>query len=113
AHIVDRERFSEHWQISLDFLSILSEHWPRILAENGVIDAADRRNRLLKALAAHWRKNPPPHKIIAAGSTGSIPATAELLKVIAELPHGCIVLPGLDQMIDDESWNALDQTHPQ
>ena len=110
---IDKEDFAEHWNISIEFLKILSVFWPMILAENGVIDAADRRNRLLKKLAAHWQANPPTHKIIAAGSTGSIPATARLLKTIAGLPDGCIVLPGLDQTMDDESWKAMDDTHPQ
>ncbi|MCB1721722.1 MAG: double-strand break repair protein AddB, partial [Alphaproteobacteria bacterium] len=32
------EDFAEHWQITLKFLEILSEHWPKILAEKGVID---------------------------------------------------------------------------
>jgi ATP-dependent helicase/nuclease subunit B len=110
---IDREDFAKHWDISLRFLELLSVHWPLILAENGMIDAADRRNRLLKKLSAHWRKNPPAHKIIAAGSTGSIPATAELLKTIANLPDGCIVLPGLDQIMDEASWKAMDDTHAQ
>lgn len=111
--IVDKAEFADHWQISLDFLALLSEHWPNILIEQGVIDAADRRNRLLKALAAHWHNHPPVHKIIAAGSTGTIPATAALLKTIANLPDGCIVLPGLDQAMDEDSWQAMDDTHPQ
>ena len=34
--------------------------------------------------------------MIAAGSTGSMPATATLLATIAQLPHGAVVLPGLD-----------------
>ncbi|MGL4406364.1 MAG: double-strand break repair protein AddB, partial [Notoacmeibacter sp.] len=34
--------------------------------------------------------------IIAAGSTGSIPATARLLETIAGMPNGAVVLPGLD-----------------
>ncbi len=110
---VDRQDFAEHWGISLKFLELLSVHWPLILAENGVIDSADRRNRLLKTLAAHWEKNSPLHKIIAAGSTGSIPATAALLKTVANLPDGCIVLPGLDQLMDEKSWKTLDDTHPQ
>lgn len=110
---VDRQDFAEHWGISLKFLELLSVHWPLILAENGVIDAADRRNRLLKSLAAHWERHPPAHKTIAVGSTGSIPATAALLKTVANLPDGCIVLPGLDQIMDEKSWNALDDTHPQ
>ena len=105
--------FAAHWQITLDFLKILSEHWPKILAENGVIDAADRRNRLLDILANHWKCTSPPDWIIAAGSTGSIPAVATLLSVIARLPNGQVILPGLDQDIDEESWNSLEPTHPQ
>ena len=112
-HIVDRDRFAEQWQISLDFLSLISEHWPRILQEQGVIDAADRRNRLLHKLSQRWTDAPPSHPVIAAGSTGSIPAAARLLKTIAGLPRGCIVLPGLDQRLDQQSWNALDDSHPQ
>ena len=51
--------------------------------------------------------------MIAAGSTGSQPATRELLSVIAALPQGAVVLPGLDRDMDDESWAKLDPTHPQ
>ena len=51
--------------------------------------------------------------MIAAGSTGSQPATRELLSVIAGLPQGKIVLPGLDRDMDDRSWMELDETHPQ
>ncbi|MCB9987982.1 MAG: double-strand break repair protein AddB [Rhodospirillales bacterium] len=107
------DSLSEHWQITLDFLKILSENWPAILAENGVIDAADRRNRLLRILTKHWQKHPPQTPVIAAGSTGSIPATAALLKTIATLPQGCVILPGLDNAMDQESWDALEPTHPQ
>ena len=73
------EAFAEHWQITLEFLRILSEQWPLVLAAEGCIDAAERRNRLLAAQAESWRRTPPRSPVIAAGSTGSIPATAELL----------------------------------
>jgi ATP-dependent helicase/nuclease subunit B len=111
--LVDGTQFAEHWQISLDFLSLISHHWPGILSSHNMIDAADRRRRLIIALSNHWAKNPPAHRIIAAGSTGSIPATADLLKVVTGLPNGMLVLPGLDQWIDAESWEKLDETHPQ
>lgn len=107
------EEFAEHWQITLEFLKIISETWPHILAEEGTIDAADRRNRLINALAAHWQANPPQTPIIVAGSTGSMPSTALLLGVVARLPAGRVILPGLDQNIDEESWQTLDDTHPQ
>ncbi|HEY7998937.1 MAG TPA: double-strand break repair protein AddB, partial [Pseudolabrys sp.] len=45
--------------------------------------------------------------VIAAGSTGSIPATAELLATIAKLPHGALVLPGLDTDLDDATWSTI------
>ena len=53
--------------------------------------------------------------MIAAGSTGSIPATAALLGVVARLPQGAVVLPGLAREVDDESWAAIgrDPGHPQ
>ncbi|MGZ9108938.1 MAG: double-strand break repair protein AddB [Micavibrio sp.] len=105
--------FAQHWQITLDFLTIISEKWPEILAAHNAIDAAERRNLLLVAMARHWEQHPPPHRVIAAGSTGSIPATAALLKTIASLPQGSVVLPGLDQQMDETSWRAIDDTHPQ
>jgi len=111
--LVEDETLAKHWQITVDFLEILSRMWPQILAEQGVIDAADHRNRLILALADHWEEIPPSHPVLAAGSTGSIPATGRLLKVIAGLPQGSVILPGLDQTLDVQSWQALDDTHPQ
>ncbi|MCC6597898.1 MAG: double-strand break repair protein AddB [Alphaproteobacteria bacterium] len=107
------DMFAAHWQITLNFLEIISLHWPEILKAEGAIDPADRRNRLILALADLWEKSPPPQRIIAAGSTGSIPATARLLSVIAGMERGCVILPGLDRGLDDESWGALGETHPQ
>lgn len=107
------EDFADHWQITLDFLKILSEHWPQILAEQNVLDTAERRKRLTYALIQHWRDNPPSTPIIAAGSTGSMPATATLMAVISELPRGTVILPGLDTAMDDDSWTAIEESHPQ
>jgi ATP-dependent helicase/nuclease subunit B len=107
--------YAEHWQKTLQFLAILTEHWPAILAAEGALDGADRRNRLLRAQAAAWRQAPPAGPVIAAGSTGSIPATAALLAVIARLPQGAVVLPGLARDVDEAAWAAIgdDPGHPQ
>jgi ATP-dependent helicase/nuclease subunit B len=105
--------YAEHWQETLGFLRIVTETWPAVLAERGAIDPAERRNRLLAAQAEAWASAPPGHPVIAAGSTGSIPATADLLAVVARLPAGAVVLPGLDQELDDTAWDAIDATHPQ
>ncbi len=105
--------YAEHWRITVDFLAIISEHWPRILADEGLMDPVERRNRLVDLQIGLWHQRPPRELVIAAGSTGSIPATARLLSAIARLNSGAVVLPGLDLGMDQESWDAIDATHPQ
>jgi len=113
ADLVVRDDLSKHWQKTVDFLEILGTLWPALLEQMGHIDPAQRRDALLRARAKAWHLNPPQTPIIAAGSTGTIPATAELLKVVASLPQGALVLPGLDQHTDNDVWANLDATHPQ
>lgn len=107
------DSLAEHWQMTLGFLSIVLDAWPQHLAERGLIDTADRRNKLLEALARRWHAAPPEHLVVAIGSIGSIPAAADLLWVIARLPNGAVVLPGLDRELDNEAWDAIDARHPQ
>jgi len=105
------DEHDRYWQLTLRFLSIAREMWPRILAERGAIEPAMRRDRLIAAEAARLASR-PDKPVIAAGSTGSMPATAKLLATIAGLPHGAVVLPGLDTELDEESWDAIGGVRP-
>jgi ATP-dependent helicase/nuclease subunit B len=113
------EDHARYFQITLDFLGIAFEAWPAMLAERGRVDPVVRRDTLIRAEAARLVRNAPAGPVIAAGSTGTIPATADLLKAIAGLPQGALVLPGLDQDLDESAWNAIGETgaasvgHPQ
>lgn len=102
-----------HWQHVRDFLCFIRDQWPALMAAEGAVNPAARRNAALQALAARYRNHPPEAPVIAAGTTGSIPATSALLSVIADLPNGAIVLPGLDRALDNESWETLDEGHAQ
>ncbi|MBB4052312.1 ATP-dependent helicase/nuclease subunit B [Devosia subaequoris] len=86
-----------YWQQTLKFLDIALEAWPVMLARLDMADPAALRRRRLdrQAKAAPFLFSDRP--VIAAGSTGSIPATARLLKTIAGLLRGAVVLPGLDR----------------
>ena len=108
------EEFAGHWQLTVEFLKIVTEHWPNHLEENGLVSPITRRNMLM-ALETERLALGSPHPVIAAGSTGRVPATARLLKTIASLPNGAVVLPGLDLSLDDESWSLLGDhpEHPQ
>ena len=109
------EELAEHWQDVLKFLRIVTERWPEMLAARGTLDPADRRNRLLAAQAEQWKAKPPADPVIAAGLTGGIPAVAALMEVVAGLPAGTVVLPGLDRTASPETWDAIraDVGHPQ
>ncbi|MBT5860323.1 MAG: double-strand break repair protein AddB, partial [Alphaproteobacteria bacterium] len=104
---------AEHWQKTLKFMELVTENWPEILAEDGSLDPAERRKLLMKAQADHWRATPPSDPVYAAGSTGTVPATAELMAVIGDLANGAIVLPGLDVAMEPQAWDAIEATHPQ
>jgi len=104
-----------HWQTVLGFLELLPSAWPGILAAEGALDPAERRNLLLRRQAGLWRRTPPSGPVIAAGLTGGLPALVELLSVIAWLDQGAVILPGLDRACDAGEWQLIaeEPAHPQ
>ena len=108
----DLPELSIHWQKSLDQLQLILRDWPALLGDRGVIDLADRRNRLLGAMARRWRERPPAGFVCAAGITIGGPAVARLAGVIARLEQGAVVLPGLDLELPGEEWEALGPHEP-
>lgn len=106
AGLVDAE-LAGWWQVTLDFLQIVTGYWPAALEEIGRSNPAAYRSRLIDAETTRLKRQPPTGPVIAAGSTGSIPATARLLAAIARLPSGAVVLPGLDRRLDAAAWKSL------
>lgn len=101
------EEHSEHWQRTLQFLKIVTGFWPDYLAEAGLASPKAAVNDALLREAQRLREHPPRHPYVVAGVTGSIPATAELMRAVALLPRGAIVLPGLDLYLDGASWDTI------
>ncbi|HMK81215.1 MAG TPA: double-strand break repair protein AddB, partial [Xanthobacteraceae bacterium] len=99
------DNLDRYWQLTLEFLKIAREAWPAILKERDTIDPAARRDLLIEAERHRLERHDGP--VIAAGSTGSMPATAKLLATIADLPRGAVVLPGLDTDLDDAAWELI------
>jgi ATP-dependent helicase/nuclease subunit B len=106
ASAVESE-YSEYFKLTLEFVRIAVENWPRILKDRNASDPAMRRRLLVAAEAERLARERPQRPIVAAGSTGSMPATAAFLAAIAKLPNGAVVLPGLDLDLDEESWQTI------
>ncbi|MBV9330468.1 MAG: PD-(D/E)XK nuclease family protein, partial [Alphaproteobacteria bacterium] len=66
-----------------------------------------RRNKIFRHLRKRWREQPPATAIVAAGVTSASPALGRLLRTIAELPEGAVVLPDLDLSMASEVWDEL------
>lgn len=107
------EDFAEHWQTTVEFLKILSVHWPDICTQENIVSPANYRNKILGTLAKEWKNSPPDHSVIVAGTTGSIPATAELITTIAHMPGGTVVLPAFDTTADKKYLEHVAEGHPQ
>jgi ATP-dependent helicase/nuclease subunit B len=99
------DAFDPYWRITLDFLKIAVSAWPHWLAEHDLVDRATRAaqavEREIQALSAGLSRGPT----IIAGSTGTNRATARLIGAIAR--EGAVVLPDLDQELDDDAWTMI------
>ncbi|SCB48103.1 double-strand break repair protein AddB [Rhizobium multihospitium] len=95
------------WQLTAEFLAIASAFWPARLEELGKSSPARNRNAILRAEVQRISTMRHPGPVIIAGSTGSVPATAELIAAVAALSQGVIVLPGLDLTMPDEDWQLV------
>lgn len=98
---------SGHWQDSIRLFARVQARWLSQLQERGEVDAATRRNILFERARRKWREDPPQTPIVAAGVTSASPALARMLRVVADLPQGAVILPDLDLAMSDVAWEEL------
>ncbi len=109
------ENHAAHWERSLAFIRIVA----RYFAADAEPDAEARQRHVAAALAARWARSAPADPVIVAGSTGSRGATQLLMRAVAGLPNGAVVLPGFDFDMPEAAWNSLcegpvpNEDHPQ
>ena len=114
SSLIEIQELAQYWEITSSFLiTLLGSVWPNYLKEKGQIDPGLGRQQRIKTLSSYYRDTAPVAPVIIAGSTGSIPATRELIKVISQQRQGHIILPALDTQMDDASWHEVSAGHPQ
>ncbi|CUH65019.1 double-strand break repair protein AddB [Thalassovita gelatinovora] len=106
---------SGHWKRALGFLEIVQHYF----SDSGETpDAQTRQRMIVNALTDEWQEQPPQQPLIVAGSTGSRGTTMALMKAVAKLPQGALVLPGYDFEMPISAWDDLSdalsaEDHPQ
>jgi len=104
---------SHHREAILSLLALLSENLLALHQARNTKGHAERRGAMIRLEAKRIAGGGHLGPIIAAGSTGTIPATRALLDAIARHDEGAVIFPSLDLLADDASWEALPQEHGQ
>ena len=107
------DKAAVHFQTAAEFYNIIQDFWPQHLSDMKRLDPMARRVALLDALTDQWTQEPPDYPVIIAGSTGTLPATARLMRCVKNLPKGLIVLPGLSTTMRANAWEGVKDDHPQ
>lgn len=102
---------AQHFQYQAELYKIVQTHWPARLKELGAIEPKARQVRVLDTLTQQWEEKPPQYPIIIAGSTGTLKATARLMRCVSTLPKGMVILPGLNETTDSV-WEHINDQHP-
>lgn len=102
---LDVSDISGHWQRSLTFLKAVETFFGE--TSDAPPDAESRQRRVIDRLVSLWQTKPPSDPIIIAGSTGSRGATQTLMRAVANLPQGAVILPGFDFDMPAKVWAEL------
>lgn len=107
--------YAAWWQLSLNFLKIATEALPAAIAERGRMGPGAFHRAMVEGTIARWKVAPPSGPVIIAGSTGSVPSTADLMAAVLSLPQGALVLPGMNIGAPAETIAAsiFDCAHPE
>lgn len=111
---LDVSGHSAHWGRAQKFIALAEGFF----AADARPDAETRQRLAVQVLSARWRARPPAGPVILAGSTGSRGTTALLMRAVARLPQGAVVLPGFDFDLPEALWAGMEdalvhEAHPQ
>ena len=96
-----------HWQSAYARLLQILPAYRAALTARKLMGPAERRNHLLAALEQRLAQNAGEAPIIAVGITTSAKAVARVLRRVARLPNGHVILPGVDLELPDARWDDL------
>ncbi|MBW3099103.1 double-strand break repair protein AddB [Pseudohoeflea coraliihabitans] len=97
------------WQLTAEFLRVARDFWPALLGERQQSSPAAHHNAAIDAETARLEEHGARGPVIVAGSTGTRPSTARLIRAVARYRQGAVILPGLDQNMSLAHWRLLSE----
>lgn len=106
---------SGHWEFAQSLIGIAHDF---VSAVGEGRDADARQRDIVEQLTRDWAAAPPVDPVILAGSTGSRGTTSMLMRAVARLPQGAVILPGFDTDLPGAVWARMSdplgyEDHPQ
>jgi ATP-dependent helicase/nuclease subunit B len=113
--LVQDAELARHWEVSVDFLRVITEQWPAYLHEARLSEPFVRRRSAAEALVRSWTDTAPQAPVIVAGSTGATPAGRIIMRAVLSLPRGAIVFPGFTGSLSASTQASVlsEASHPQ
>ncbi len=84
------EKYAAHFQKKAEFLTLADSVLPKIFPNK--ITVTQKRNADIRDWIDYLKNH--KSKVIVCGSTASVPASADLMAHVANMPNGYIILPG-------------------
>ncbi len=111
---LDAEDFPGDLVKTRNILKIVTDIWPAIKKDLGVLDRVERQEKVLGLIGEHAKKNPIKHPLIFGGFHRVSKGTAGLLETLAHKqgPNVRILFQGLDLEMG-KSWETIGHSHPQ
>ena len=111
---LDVSNHSAHWARTQKFLDLISPFFD----DSEALDVESRQHLAVEMLSDRWKTTLPTEPIIVAGSTGSRGTTLHLMQLVAGLPQGALILPGVDPDMPADVWDSMSdamtaEDHPQ
>ncbi|MBP9791710.1 MAG: double-strand break repair protein AddB [Rickettsiales bacterium] len=102
---------AEHIEEIIEYLDIIAKEWPLLLDKHNTVDFLNDRNIYIEYLIRKWQTTPPKTPIIAAGSTGSIQSTSNLIRTLSITQNCFVVLKSTGFNIQNTNWNNINEHH--
>lgn len=103
----ESKELAGHWQNAYARLLQILPAYRAALTARKLMGPAERRNHLLAALEQRLAQNVDTGPVIAVGITTSAKAVARVLRRVARMPNGHVILPGVDLNLSDARWDDL------